>query len=138
MDSLHVANALRLWFSEIHSPIRYIEGAKGDTHSDFFYLLRTLGASTRRCMDPADYVYGVLGIFQLKIPRMTDSGAVWQHFLTEFDKYMERMKNKEVGLEGTIIGISDRARKVNLLEAKDMSDVYNGFLEMLKVTPKSK
>ena len=81
-------------------------------------------------MDPADYVYGVLGIFQIKIPRMTDANAVWQLFLTEFDHYMRKMKNKQVGLQGTIHGISERARQVNLLKAKDMSDVYENFLDM--------
>lgn len=83
-------------------------------------------------MDPADYVYGVLGIFQIKIPRMSDPSAVWQLFLSKFDDYMVKMKNKQVGREGTITGISERACQVNLLKAKDMSNVYANLLEMVR------
>ncbi|KAI7874564.1 hypothetical protein K492DRAFT_222136 [Lichtheimia hyalospora FSU 10163] len=62
----------------------------------FFTLIRSLSKSPRRCMDPVDYVYGVLGILQIKIPRMTDPQKVWQHFLYELDDYMDMagFKNK--------------------------------------------
>ncbi|CDS10608.1 hypothetical protein LRAMOSA11094 [Lichtheimia ramosa] len=131
-EKYQAGSELRRWFQEIRFANEYLERSKDRVEVDFFYLIRTLGNSTRRCMDPADYVYGVLGIFQIKIPRMSDPSAVWQLFLSKFDDYMVKMKNKQVGLEGTITGISERARQVNLLKAKDMRDVYANLLEMVR------
>ena len=91
-------------------------------------LMSTLGNSTRRCMNPVDYVYGVLGILQIKIPRMDDPSTVWQSFLCEFDKYIDiDMKEQMFGYR-QITGISDRARQVNLQEVEHMGDVYKDFL----------
>ncbi|CDH58126.1 predicted protein [Lichtheimia corymbifera JMRC:FSU:9682] len=94
----------------------------GDDNSD----------SQRRCYDPVDYVYGVLGIFQFKIPRMTDPNAVWRRFLIELDHYMETtgIKNESFGgAGGRITGFCDHAYHVDLRKAKKMADVYRYLLE---------
>ena len=47
-------------------------------------------------MNPADYVYGVLDIFQIKIPRMTDANDVLQLLLTELDHYMRKRRTNKL------------------------------------------
>lgn len=82
-------------------------------------------------MDPVDYVYGVLGILQIKMPRMTDPDQVWKRFLSELDNYMEMEKMKE-GIHHSgkrlIFKICDDAYKVDLQKVKDMTFVYKGLL----------
>ena len=96
---------------------------------DLELLMLTLGDSTRRCMNPVDYVYGVLGMLQIKIPRMKDPNEVWQYFLREFENYIDGdIKNKESFPGIKITGISDRAHQVNLLKVEHMGDVYKDFL----------
>ncbi|CDH56134.1 predicted protein [Lichtheimia corymbifera JMRC:FSU:9682] len=86
----------------------------------FNILMRKLGYSTRQCMDPADYVYGVLGLLQIKIPRMTDPNAVWQRFLSELDKMKTLYPN--------IRRINRRAYSFDLQQANNMRDVYFDLL----------
>ncbi|CDH48368.1 predicted protein [Lichtheimia corymbifera JMRC:FSU:9682] len=83
-------------------------------------LLRTWGNSPRRCMDPVDYVYGVLGILQFEIPRMDDPDAVWKLFLSEMDKHLGSVHERFPLTRR----ISDRAYQVDLRKAQDMRDVY--------------
>lgn len=79
-------------------------------------------------MDPVDYVYGVLGMLQLKIPRMSDPNAVWQRLMSELEKYIEAMEDNQIEVNGVhckVIGFDDRAYLVDLREAVAMSDVYD-------------
>ncbi|KAI7875155.1 hypothetical protein K492DRAFT_173718 [Lichtheimia hyalospora FSU 10163] len=84
-------------------------------------------------MDPVDYVYGVLGMLNIKIPRMTEPKAVWQIFLSELDKHMETagIKNQLIymGRYGyiKIIGV-DRSDEIDLHEVESMGHVYRGIL----------
>ena len=100
----------------------------------FVFLLGTLGESTRRCMDPVDYVYGVLGMLNIKIPRLTEPKAVWQRFLSELDHYMdmEDIKNKVFQITGgynvKTTGIKESAYEIDLREVKRMSNVYDNVL----------
>ncbi|KAI7881124.1 hypothetical protein K492DRAFT_194627 [Lichtheimia hyalospora FSU 10163] len=73
-------------------------------------LMGTLGNSTRRCMNPVDYVYGVLGMLQIKIPRTKDPNEVWQSFLCEFESLING-------------DMTDEESEVN-----HMGDVYEDFL----------
>ncbi|KAI7875692.1 hypothetical protein K492DRAFT_182421 [Lichtheimia hyalospora FSU 10163] len=91
-------------------------------------LMRTLGNSTRRCMNPVDYVYGVLGMLQIKIPRMKDPNAVWQYFLREFENYIDGDIKRQFYILREIAVISYRAYQVNLQEVEHMGDVYKDFL----------
>lgn len=82
-------------------------------------------------MDPVDYVYGVLGMFHFKIPRMNDPNMVWQLFLSELDNYMMDFKDKKFSW-GRITGISDNAYQIDLLKAANMADVYNDLLVVVE------
>lgn len=80
---------------------------------DVIYSMKN---STRRCYDPADYVYGVLGMMQVQIPRMVDPCEVWRHFLAELDKHTPHFNRAEQCI--------DRAQKIDIREAKTIGDVY--------------
>ncbi|KAI7883051.1 hypothetical protein K492DRAFT_193038 [Lichtheimia hyalospora FSU 10163] len=103
---------------------------------EFFSLFSSLASSFRLCMDPVDYVYGVLGMLQIKIPRMTDPKKVWQRFLSELDDYMQMagFKNQDFqdpeGIKVKIIGIREDAHEINLTTVEHMGDVYDCILEL--------
>lgn len=102
--------------------------------SGFFSLIMSLSVSRRRCMDPVDYVYGVLGMFQIKIPRMSDPAAVWQRFLSELQQYMEPMKNDRIVMDGAMYKIGtldDRTCPNDLQKAKNMSYVYRKLYHLI-------
>lgn len=82
----------------------------------FGKIMYSLMNSTRRCYDPVDYVYGVLGMMEIQIPRMVDPYAVWRHFLAELDKYAPRFNRAEQCI--------DRAQGIDIREAKTIGDVY--------------
>ncbi|KAJ8652894.1 hypothetical protein O0I10_011428 [Lichtheimia ornata] len=95
-------------------------------------LFRAFAQSPRQCMDPVDYVYGVLGIFQIDIPRKTDPNEVWQLFVTELLKLFTDPKRVRIeqDYEKWILSRykSDRTiRQCNLLTAKNMGEVYKCF-----------
>lgn len=124
------AMTLHAWLSEMFQARKSNDHRTGKkTAQEFSYLVRSFGDSPRRCMDPADYVYGVLGVFQFKIPRMNDPNAVWQYFLSELEKYLETTGMKNDKFSGKrITGISDNAYRTDLWKAKDMADVYKDDL----------
>ena len=83
-------------------------------------------------MNPADYVYGVLGMLKIKIPRMEDPDAVWQSFLREFENYIDDGITDEFRVS-RITGISGRAHQVNLQEVDHMGDIYKDFFTIVKI-----
>ncbi|CDH60924.1 predicted protein [Lichtheimia corymbifera JMRC:FSU:9682] len=92
-------------------------------------LFSSFSFSFRRCYDPVDYVYGVLGLLQIKISRMTDPTAVWQRFLYELDNYLEDFKGTEFPVFGgfftkAICGIDGSAYEVRLEDVRNMREVY--------------
>ena len=124
------------WMMEISQTRDFSKHDVKKNHAyQFLFLLSSLGESTRRCMDPVDYVYGVLGILNVKIPRMTDPKAVWQRFLSELDNYMDMTDIKSAvfymdGSDGVkVIGIQESAYEIDLQKAECMRYVYNGLLE---------
>ena len=100
----------------------------------FCSLINSLQASTRCCMDPVDYVYGVLGMLQIKIPRMTDPKKVWQRFLSELDDYMDMagFKNEDTqDAEGSKlkVRITEYAYNIDLTTVERVSDIYGYILD---------
>lgn len=77
--------------------------------------MQSLISSKRRCYDPADYVYGVLGMMQIKIPRMADPNAVWRHLLSKLDDLYP--------LAGSMKWI-DCADEIDLRKVEAIGDVY--------------
>lgn len=84
------------------------------------FTLDMLARSSRRCMKPVDYVYGVLGVLQLKLPRGVEPNELWQLFVSLVEN----------ALKGScLFRVNDHAREFDLLVARDMSDVYQALLE---------
>ncbi|CDS10627.1 hypothetical protein LRAMOSA11113 [Lichtheimia ramosa] len=125
-DALGNAEAIYDWLKEIQSARNSNESRLGKRMSSLrlFFLIKSLGRSTRCCMDPADYVYGVLGIFQMKIPRMADPNEVWKTFLAKLEEYLKNMYGNAISRPRII----DRARHGDLRKARNMAHVYKGLL----------
>ncbi|KAI7874422.1 hypothetical protein K492DRAFT_240852 [Lichtheimia hyalospora FSU 10163] len=117
-----VANTVFTSLDEIRNGIEsnYICIFDRSEHA-FLSVISSLGFSKRRCTDPVDYVYGVLGVLQLKIPRMTDPHAVWQYFVSEMDKRLQ-----SIGDSSRIAGHAH----FDLRFANNMADVYYKFVEI--------
>lgn len=97
---------------------------------ELYTLFYILGKSSRRCMDPVDYVYGVLGVLQLDIPRTTDTDTVWQHFLSQLEKLIVRIKSPLNPKKRSNTTIDARAWNVDLKTAQSMADVYRYIAPM--------
>lgn len=80
----------------------------------------SLRYSKRRCYDPADYVYGVLGMMQIKIPRVEDPNAAWSHLLSKLDDLLPLKYSRWV----------DSADEFDLREAETIGDVYTKLVEI--------
>ncbi|KAI9314535.1 hypothetical protein BX666DRAFT_1967612 [Dichotomocladium elegans] len=72
-------------------------------------MLNSFGTSQRVALFPVDYVYGVLGILDIDLPRFEDPNKVWKIFSK---KLQEKYPDVHV------------PSNVNLGEAKRMQDVY--------------
>ena len=87
-------------------------------------------------MDPSDYVYGVLGLVQMDIPRMNDPRAVWSYFLSQVEDLIESWLHDSErhhyasGKHIAAIAVSERAKKFDLSKASDMADVYANLLHV--------
>lgn len=81
---------------------------------------------TRSCMDPVDYVYGVLGLLDLDITRMNDADLVWQTFLSKLNERLNRMIDQVT--QGKV-SFTINEEKVDLTKATNMADVYKGLLK---------
>lgn len=95
---------------------------------DFVNLIGSWRTSNRQCMDPADYVYGVLGMLQIKIPRLKNPYDVWERFLYELEDFMKTTGLDDFG-GGQTLRISIFAHHFDICEAENMSDVYRKLLQ---------
>ena len=89
-------------------------------------------------MDKADYVYGVLGVLQFEIPRITGAKAVWHEFLSKLDNFVAEhvcnnssftgMEESDGAVPPSLFIINDRARKLDWENVRNMADVYRDLL----------
>ncbi|CDS10612.1 hypothetical protein LRAMOSA11098 [Lichtheimia ramosa] len=104
---------------------------KAITPSSINFLFAAFARSSRQCMDPVDYVYGVLGVLQFDVPRKTDANEVWQLFISELQKLVTDPKRITIEdeLDKVLVSryCSDRARECNLLTAENMCQVFGYF-----------
>lgn len=89
MDNDGLANRL---ISEIYDKTKMIATSDAIHHetrnpetraAECMQILSTFRQSSRRSTDPRDYIYGVLGLLGLHIPRIDDPMALWRLFLFE-------------------------------------------------------
>ena len=97
-------------------------------------MFKSFALSARRCMDPLDYVYGVLGLFRFDISRKTDPNEAWHLFISELEDYLldptrikiENVYEREIAYR---LLSNCQACHCNLLGARDMRDVYECLVD---------
>ncbi|CDS06490.1 hypothetical protein LRAMOSA09018 [Lichtheimia ramosa] len=98
------------------------------------HLFKAFERSSRQCMDPLDYVYGVLGVLQFNIPRMADPNQVWHCFFDELEHFITDVKRRSMIDQRdelfAAIGINQDRKDFDLKSAQCMSDVYKGLLDI--------
>lgn len=89
----------------------------------------SLAGSSRTCLDPLDYVYGILGLLDIHIPRTDNADTLWRTFLSKLKDHLTQMvndiKEDDVNVSFTL---SESACDIKLAHAENVSEVYNGLL----------
>lgn len=88
-------------------------------------VLDNLAGSPRTCTNPVDYVYGVLGLLAIDVPRMDDPHAVWSTFLSVLG---ERLQSVEKNDPDFFASISETAHSFDLSKASNLGHVYHGLV----------
>lgn len=118
--------------SRLHNGYYMYTEENMNTPMDLLELFESFAASPRQCMDPVDYVYGVLGIFQFDIPRMDDSDQVWQFFMKALEHYLADPKRVKISdaYEEALVSVftGNQAHECSLVNATNMGDVYQCLL----------
>ncbi|KAJ8652918.1 hypothetical protein O0I10_011452 [Lichtheimia ornata] len=112
-----VVSAVKEYLSGIEDARRAGKGRFRSNWGSFYHMIYSLSDSTRRCYDPCDYVYGVLGMLQIKIPRMEDPNEVWRCLLNELDRH-------PVDITFAPVKCIDRADEIDLLKVRAIGEVY--------------
>ncbi|CDH59346.1 predicted protein [Lichtheimia corymbifera JMRC:FSU:9682] len=108
-----------------------------DRHNDpvgnaaiFVNMLASIGRCRRTCTDPRDYVYGVLGLLGMDIPRVDDNPqTVWITFLSVLDTMLQ--EHTTIARTGErLLTISSHAWNFRLALAKDSDHVYGMLLDL--------
>lgn len=89
----------------------------------------SLAGSSRTCLDPLDYVYGILGLLDIHIPRTDNADTLWRTFLSKLKDHLTQMvndiKEDDVNVSFTL---SESACDIKLAHAENVSEIYNGLL----------
>ncbi|KAI7878252.1 hypothetical protein K492DRAFT_179999 [Lichtheimia hyalospora FSU 10163] len=114
-----------------------------DRRSSRIVLLEVFANSPRQCMSAVDYVYGVLGMLQMDIPRKADNNEVWQLFISELNKSLGEFKpttrNSTKGETAILEKFKDSAPQCDLVMATNMSDLHTArFLSLVNFNTPSK
>ncbi|KAI7881247.1 hypothetical protein K492DRAFT_177179 [Lichtheimia hyalospora FSU 10163] len=97
----------------------------------FIQLCQSFSRSPRICHQPEDYIYGVLGLLELDIPRMPHPNLVWRFFLSAIKQQLEWLSENDFIGDLCAVEISERAKGFDLSSARNMSDVYEELFTML-------
>ncbi|KAJ8652586.1 hypothetical protein O0I10_011791 [Lichtheimia ornata] len=97
-------------------------------------MFKSFALSARKCMDPLDYVYGVLGLFRFDISRKSNPNEAWHLFISELENYLvdpSRIKIENVYQREIAYKLLNncQACHCNLMSAKDMRDVYECLVD---------
>ncbi|KAI7878267.1 hypothetical protein K492DRAFT_197001 [Lichtheimia hyalospora FSU 10163] len=98
------------------------------SHASIMYVkLQALAECNRTCTNTVDYVYGVLGLIGVHVPRYDQPKEVWMAFLSALDKHFKQYAmNPKTGVQ--LMTVSKHATDFDLALAKDLSDVYRGLV----------
>ncbi|KAJ8652743.1 hypothetical protein O0I10_011625 [Lichtheimia ornata] len=95
----------------------------------FFNHLRS---SKRSCYLAVDYVYGILGILGVDVPRQDNPDVVWKHFLAYLDHVVyETYGGNDMSFHDySKIDVSEKARQFVLSEADNLGQVFDNVLQV--------
>lgn len=88
-------------------------------------VLDNLAGSPRTCTNPVDYVYGVLGLLAIDVPRMDDPHAAWSTFLSVLS---QRLQDVEKDDPDYYASVSENAYSFDLSQANNLGHVYSGLV----------
>lgn len=100
-------------------------------------LIDVFGRSSREALYAIDYIYGVLGVLPIDVPRMDqhihDPNVVWEYFLSKLDEFLReftrtQFTNNIDQNQVRLITITEEARRTDLSAARNMADVYRNLL----------
>lgn len=101
-----------------------------DEHDRLPCLQSTLykfAESTRTCTDPVDFVYGVIGLLDIGLPRMNNANEVWRAFQRKF----RDMRVQQLDLH--FYAICKSAAPFDLSQADSMKTVYSSFIREMNL-----
>ncbi|KAI7881953.1 hypothetical protein K492DRAFT_176594 [Lichtheimia hyalospora FSU 10163] len=88
--------------------------------------LHKFAESTRTCTDPVDFVYGVIGLLDIGLPRMDNAHQVWEAFQGKF----RDMRVKQLDLHFYSVC---KSAPFDLSQAKTMRTVYSSFIREMNL-----
>ncbi|KAI7875870.1 hypothetical protein K492DRAFT_220602 [Lichtheimia hyalospora FSU 10163] len=89
-------------------------------------VFEALESSSRVCAFPVDYVYGVIGMLELDVPRLDHPQDVWKAFLHELRKLLARLTEQD---EGCMWAKVAKDETFDLAKAKNLGHVYSGLVK---------
>ena len=89
-------------------------------------VFEALESSSRVCAFPVDYVYGVIGMLELDVPRLDHPQDVWKAFLHELRKLLARLTEQD---EGCMWAKVVKDETFDLANAKNLGHVYSGLVK---------
>lgn len=104
-------------------------------------LMDVFGRSARKGEDEIDYIYGVLGVLPLDMPKMDkyilDPNEGWRCFLSKLDKFLLECMRAQFTTNMNqdavrLVTINDEARNIDLKAARNMADVYHNLLSVFE------
>lgn len=105
-------------------------------------LIDVFGRSTRKGEDEIDYIYGVLGVLSLDMPRMDkyilEPNEGWRCFLSKLDNFLLECMHAQFTTTNMnqdavrLVTINEEARNIDLSTAQNMADVYRNLLSVFE------
>lgn len=88
--------------------------------------LHKFAESTRTCTDPVDFVYGVIGLLDIGLPRMNNASDVWYAFQRKF----KDMRVQQLDLHYYSVC---KSAPFDLSQASTMKSVYSSFIREMNL-----
>ncbi|CDS06502.1 hypothetical protein LRAMOSA09030 [Lichtheimia ramosa] len=105
-------------------------------------LMDVFGRSSREALYETDYIYGVLGVLPLDMPRMNkyimEPNEGWRCFLSKLDNFLLECMRAQLTTTNMnqdavrLVTINDEARNIDLKAARNMADVYRNLLSVFE------
>ncbi|KAJ8651928.1 hypothetical protein O0I10_012499 [Lichtheimia ornata] len=89
-------------------------------------VFEALASSSRVCAVSVDYVYGVIGMLELDVPRLDHPQDVWKAFLSELRRLLAHLTEQDQGCMWAKV-VKDET--FDLANAENLGHVYTGLVK---------